>query len=139
MGGILCCDRRNNERDISMIKSVKLFDELNDEIRTFDTIKLATTPRSRNIAYNDYIPRENECLLLPSCDLPKRLRTVYTNRKCTNITVLFCKSIGKNDFLVQEQHTASRECFDITPDSDGDLIIQCAEIIPYIRFVRLNN
>lgn len=137
MGNILCCDvnRKSNETP----KIVWLLDENNVVVRQFDKVSIASTPRSRNIAFHNHVPDDNECLLLPSSLLPNRLRTVHANRICSEISVLFCSSDGleKELFEVQEQHKLDRDKTTATPCSHGDLIIQCGPLQDAVSKVRL--
>jgi len=67
MGNLLCCniDRKSIEKP----KIVDLMDDDGSVVRRFDNVSIANTPRSRNIAFHNHIPEENECLLLPSCSV----------------------------------------------------------------------
>ena len=137
MGNLLCCniDRKSIEKP----KIVDLMDDDGSVVRRFDNVSIANTPRSRNIAFHNHIPEENECLLLPSSMLPNRLRTIYVNRICSDITVLFCKSEidGSNVYQVQEQHNLNRNRPTVTPMSQGDLIVQCGPISTPIYKVQI--
>lgn len=128
MGNLLCCniDRKSIEKP----KTVYFLDNNNTIVKRFDSISIANTPRSRNIAFHNRIPEDNECLLLPSSMLPNRLRTINVNRICSDITVIFCKSesAGCNSYEVQEQHNLNRSHPTVTPLAQGDLIVQCGPI-----------
>lgn len=128
MGNLLCCniDRKSIEKP----KIVHLLDDSDSIVKRFDSVSIANTPRSRNIAFHNHIPEDNECLLLPSSMLPNRLRTINVNRICSDITVLFCKSEteGSNVYDVQEKHNLNRSHPTVTPLCHGDLIVQCGPI-----------
>ena len=137
MGNILCCDINRKANDTP--KMVCLLDENNVVVRQFDKVSIASTPRSRNIAFHNHVPDEHECLLLPSSLLPNRLRTVHSSRICSEISVLFCSSDGieKELFEVQEQHKLDRFNTTATPCAHGDLIIQCGPLNISVTRVRL--
>jgi len=140
MGGILCCDAKRKDK-YSSPKIVSFIDEHENVVRQFDNVLIASTPRSRHIAFDNHVPLDNECLLLPSSSLPKRLRTIHVNRICSEITVLFCCSIDSNkyQFSVQEQHCLSRNNPSATPNKEGDLIVQCGPIFQNIHKVSISN
>lgn len=135
MGNLPCCQSRKHA--LPGVKTVLLYDEYGKEVCSFDNIKIAATLRDRHIGYAGHAPEDNECYLLPSSHLPPRLRTIYAPRKCSNLTILFCKSFEKNSYIVQEQATARRSSFDITTEYDGDLIIQCKELAQPVFTVKI--
>jgi len=137
MGNLLCCDLERKTKDTP--KSVHLLDLDNTVVKQFDNVSIASTPRSRNIAFHNHVPEDNECLLMPSSLLPNRLRTINANRICSEITVLFCRSEEYvNDiYNVQEQHKLDRNHPTATPQSQGDLIVQCGPVIESIAQVKI--
>lgn len=127
MGNLSCCQRREPEIELC-INSVTLIGYDDCVIIKFDNVKIARTPKERNDIYSDYIPTNNECLLMPSCDMPCRLRTVRTDRKCSTLSVFFCKSLNKTTYMVQDQYIATRKSPNVSTTFDGDMIVQCAQV-----------
>lgn len=140
MGGVLCCNTKRKD-DSHIPKTVCFMDKNGNVVREFDHVLVATTPRSRHIAFDNHVPLDNECLLLPSSSLPNRLRTIHANRVCSEITVLFCCSQDSNKqiFSVQEQHCLSRHNPSVMPNKEGDLIVQCGPIFQHIHTVSIST
>jgi hypothetical protein len=150
MGNIPCCDRRpkNNPEEIC---KVILVTQYNRKLKTFEKITVASTPRSRHKGYHDRVPSDNECLLLPSSVLPSRLRSVYSQRSCTPLTILFCEKLDNKShsqnhstfntsiYRVQEQVSVTPQDIEtsFTPNNDGDLIVQCGQIEEHIAEVHI--
>ena len=142
MGGVVCCESRKEQKPD--FQEVQLLTGDNFILHRFTHITVANTPKKRKEGYKNRVPSSNECLLLPSTELPARLRTVYSQRSCTSITLLFCKTVGfLNDrqdqlwYEVTEQRNVSPgETYTrFTPKTSGDLIIQCALLQSLPRLV----
>lgn len=152
MGNFPCCDSRSKDTT-DVVLQVKLVMLDNNEPKIFDRISLATTPRSRHNGYNNRVPQNDECLLLPSSTLPSRLRTVYSQRSCTPLTILFCEKLETKCqttnsstlktfvYRVQEQMDVTPHDIDttFTPSEDGDLIMQCGPLAERVFEVHVTS
>lgn len=117
------------------IRDVKLIGYDNMEIAVFDNVKIARTFQERKDIFTNTIPSSNECYLMPSTELPHRLRNIYTQSIQEKTTVLFCRSVSERKYIVQEQSIITKEIPNISTTYDGNMIVKCPEIIDPVLYV----
>lgn len=132
--GISCMQCRHEDYNPA-IRNVKLVGYDNLEIATFDNVKIVRTFQERKDIFNNTIPSSNECYLMPSTELPYRLRNIYTQSIQDKTTILFCRSVSERKYIVQEQSIITKEIPNISTTYDGNMIVKCEEIIDPVLYV----
>jgi len=138
MGQLLSLCTRNKHS--SKNYHIELYDEDDNLIKTFDNVKVAHRLETWSYAYINYVPSENECMILKTHELPARLRGFHISRKCSCLSILFCQTANpgnpdSHEYIVQDQCYVGPSKNAVYTYFDGDMIIKCG----YIGEVKANR